>query len=596
MNAPAQETLRAPRPTNPLAPYLVLAGLWLLTLTIVPPRGDFPLNDDWMYAKVVKHLVETGEYQSNPYIDPTFILQAYWGAGFVKIFGFSFETLRASSLLLALIAIWAAHWCAREAGLNARWALLVAIAVLVNPLFLNLSNTFMTDVPFLALCTLSAAAYLRGFNTHRARWIAVATCIIAAAYFVRQFAVVLMLAAAIALLHPIQMPPRTRAKFWAVFVSILIVFAALRTVIPTGGLGLGGAWDWARLGDTWFQRALEILRYLTLAYSYLSVFLAPIAVAWAMSLRRSTEPAAQIDAGDETGNSTTQSIIARRFSPRATLLVAALSLFIAWLIIPQWPHRLPGVGNLLVDLGVGPLLMPGMLDGTTIMAGTRIGAGPWRVITALAFVGAGAITALLIRTNLRALMPAALREPGRRTDFFLALWSLGMLLMLAMPPVAARFDRYFLTALIPTSILTVRWIAARASGPAIAAYVTAAALHIFSLACLQDYLAWNTARWEGLASLQRDHQIPLDQINGGYEFNGWYHSDHFAEESRRAGVKVFGPRSWWTLEDNYRVSLRTDKHFEVIGTKPYFSWLGMRRHEMLMLKRIAPDEDSELFN
>ena len=149
------------RPGNPLAPYLGLAGLWLVLIAVVPPRADFPLNDDWIYAKVVHHLVETGQYESNPYGDPTFILQAYWGAAFVKLFGFSFDTLRISTLVLGLVAVWSACWCAVEAGLSRRWAFFCGLILLVNPVFMNLSYTFMTDVPLIALSGVAIAGFLR---------------------------------------------------------------------------------------------------------------------------------------------------------------------------------------------------------------------------------------------------------------------------------------------------------------------------------------------------------------------------------------------------------------------------------------------------
>ncbi len=636
MNAPAPASSRT---ANPLAPYLALAALWLLTITIVPPRGNFPLNDDWMYAKVVQNLVDTGRYEANPYIDPTFILQAYWGAAFVKILGFSFEALRISTLVLALAALWAAHWCAREAGLNTRWAFLVALTLMVNPLFLNLSYTFMTDVPFIALTTLSAAAFLRGLRTQHAIWITVGSGVAVCAFFIRQFGVlvpVAFLPALISFRASAQKGPRVigLASPVVAFIAPWLIAAALYNLLPIGGLGASSGWDWTTLGESLFARVLEILRHLGLAFTYLTILCAPIAIASLASLlsRRSASPAAWAMNHPPLGSSTpchseqseespprpasetTPKPSLRGGPPPAayvrdeaipggparhsqlsrgpilrTAVLAALALLIAWLIIPEWPHRLPNLGNLLLDLGVGPLLMPGMLDGYTIMAPVRLGAGPWWLITALAIPGAAALAALHLRASLGRLTRAAFRDATRRSELFLALWSLAMLLVLIMPPVLAQFDRYFVMAQVPATILAARWLAARSPQPARTAYIAAAAIHLFGLVCLQDYLAWNAARWKALDALHRGHAAPLDQINGGYEFNGWYHSDHFAEESRRTRKKVFGPLGWWTIEDNYRVSLRPGKHFQIIGTEPYFSWLGFQRREMLLLKRTEPD-------
>jgi len=567
LNAPLPIVPR--RPAGPLAPYMALAALWLLTISIVPPRGDFPLNDDWMYAKVVKNIVETGHYEANPYVDPTFILQAYWGAAFVKVFGFSFETLRISTLVLGLVALWSAHWAAREAGLMPRWAFLVALSLMVNPLFLNLSYTFMTDVPFITLTTLSAAAFLRALRTQRLAWIAAGSGIAAGAFFIRQFGVLVPMAFAPALFlapsRDVQDPPPTRlAASIGVFIAPWVIAIGLYSLLPVGGLGASTGWDWSALGESLPARAAEILRHLGLAFTYLALFGAPIVVA------------------------AIRGLVFRRSASRVALLLG-LSALIAWLIIPEWPHRLPNLGNLLLDLGVGPLLMPGMLDGDTIMAPLRMGAVPWWLITTFAIIGASALTALHFSAGVRVFTPAVLRDPGRRAEFFLALWSLGMLLVLIMPPVLARFDRYFVMAQVPAAILAARWIAARDLGPARASYVAAAAMYLFGVVCLQDYLAWNAARWKSFNALQHEHAASVEEINGGYEFNGWHHSDLFADESRRMQKKVFGPFGWWIRGDTYRVSMRETKRFQVIGREPYFSWLGFQRREMLILKRIEPE-------
>ena len=133
--------------------FFPLAALMLITVALVPPRGDFPLNDDWIYAKTVEGILETGTYEANPYGDPTLIAQAYWGALFCDLFGYSYPVLRVSTLVLCLLGAWAAAHCARACGLPYGAALLSGGIFIANPFVLNLSYTFMTDVPFLALST-----------------------------------------------------------------------------------------------------------------------------------------------------------------------------------------------------------------------------------------------------------------------------------------------------------------------------------------------------------------------------------------------------------------------------------------------------------
>ena len=79
------------------------------------------------------------------------------GRGWSLVFGFSFGTLRLSTLVLAAVGGGALYYPARARGVAAGGAARRA-DVAANPAFLLLSSSFMTDVPFvaftlLALCT-----------------------------------------------------------------------------------------------------------------------------------------------------------------------------------------------------------------------------------------------------------------------------------------------------------------------------------------------------------------------------------------------------------------------------------------------------------
>lgn len=567
---------------------MALAGIWLLTLTIVPPRGDFPLNDDFMYAKVVKHLMETGEYQPTPYADPTFILQAYWGAAFVKLLGFSFETLRISTLVLALVAVWAAHWAAREAGLTTRWAFLVALTLLVNPLFLNLSYTFMTDVPFLALCILSGAAYLRHIRLKSFKWLIIGCSIMLAAFLIRQFSLVIHLAFFSTLLMYPYASFRKTWKYLVCQLAPMLIVMLFYEMFPLVGLSPTENLDWNVLGTTWTARAAMVVQHLSVSFVYVALFTLPVGCAWFSVLlqRRMTDR----------WDASVRWPFLFRDSTVHSIPVIALCVIISLFLNSEWPYRLPNFGNMLYDLGTGPLLLPGIVNGTNLAAPVQIGAGAWWVITAAAILWAGGMAAIHARDAAGIFIYSRFHDPNRRRELFLSLWSLGMLLILITPPVLARFDRYFVAALVPASILAACWFAVRLPRPAHMTFIVAGLCWIFSVVCLQDYFAWNAARWKGLTALQRDHAAPIEQINGGYEFNGWFHSDFYAEESRKTGKKIFGPQGWWIRGDEYRVSLRPNKRFEVIGTEPYFSWLGWKQREILLLKRTEPDANSDLFH
>src|SRR5579883_1112205 len=81
----------------------LLAVIWLLMLCVVNPLQDFPLNDDWMYSRTVLSIVKDWNYHVADIYSPILVSQAYWGALFCYIFGFSFITLRVSVIVLAVV-------------------------------------------------------------------------------------------------------------------------------------------------------------------------------------------------------------------------------------------------------------------------------------------------------------------------------------------------------------------------------------------------------------------------------------------------------------------------------------------------------------
>src|SRR5215470_1669620 len=90
---------------NLLIDILFLAGTYVVSILIVNPIGDFPLNDDWCFARAVQGLLDHGDWRPIGFTGMSLITQAVWGTIFCILTGFSFNALRASTLTLALIGI-----------------------------------------------------------------------------------------------------------------------------------------------------------------------------------------------------------------------------------------------------------------------------------------------------------------------------------------------------------------------------------------------------------------------------------------------------------------------------------------------------------
>ena len=122
--------------------------------------------DDWVYAQQVQDLMTGGRLHA-PVSSENFLLpQIAWAALFSLPGGFSFEALRASTLVTAVFGTAAMYLLLAEVAASRRMALFGAFIVGANPLFVSLAFTFMSDVPTIALCVAALWAFARGERLH----------------------------------------------------------------------------------------------------------------------------------------------------------------------------------------------------------------------------------------------------------------------------------------------------------------------------------------------------------------------------------------------------------------------------------------------
>src|SRR4051794_4010745 len=136
----------------------------------------------------------TGDYRLDQWVAANMPAQAYWGDLFAQVLGYSFATLRLSTLVLAFFGLLACYGLARSCGLSHSAAGLLTLVLLVSPVLFRLSFTFMTDVPFLALLLLALYTYAQALRQHNVYWAVAGSLAAAATILIRQFGVVLPLA------------------------------------------------------------------------------------------------------------------------------------------------------------------------------------------------------------------------------------------------------------------------------------------------------------------------------------------------------------------------------------------------------------------
>ncbi len=137
------------------------AGAVLAAIALSIPIAESGVNDDWSYTRTALDLAQTGHLRYNGWSVALLGAQAYWGALFIKLFGFSFLAVRLSVAPLAGACEALLYVLHRRAGLPAGLAIFGALAVALSPIFIPNAASFMTEIPALFLFLASIYGYVR---------------------------------------------------------------------------------------------------------------------------------------------------------------------------------------------------------------------------------------------------------------------------------------------------------------------------------------------------------------------------------------------------------------------------------------------------
>ena len=176
-----------------------LVVVYVIFMGLVSPQREFPLNDDWAYYQMLQHLLKTGEFQMSQWAATALVFQTYLAGGLAALTGgFSFTGARLLTLLVSYLGCLALYDLLLQLSISRRGALLGALALAVNPLYI-FDYTFMSDVYFLTLSMLSLAFYVRGVQRGAGWPLLLGSLLAVAAFLTRQIGVALPAGALLAL-------------------------------------------------------------------------------------------------------------------------------------------------------------------------------------------------------------------------------------------------------------------------------------------------------------------------------------------------------------------------------------------------------------
>jgi 4-amino-4-deoxy-L-arabinose transferase-like glycosyltransferase len=146
-------------------PALFCAFAVLLCELIARPYSTMNICDDGPYILMARTLASTGHIVYNGWAAAMILTQLYLGAAFIKLFGFSFTTVRMSTLLIAMVTAFFLQRTLVRTNISERNATIGTLALVLSPLYLMLSVTFMSDITGLFAIVLCLYGCLRALQS-----------------------------------------------------------------------------------------------------------------------------------------------------------------------------------------------------------------------------------------------------------------------------------------------------------------------------------------------------------------------------------------------------------------------------------------------
>lgn len=508
-------------------PLVLITLAFGLLAVLIRPWGEFPLNDDWQYARVVWRLSQSGLYRVDVGIAPSLVLQAYLAAGVVAVLGFSHLLLRLLTMAAAVVMVWVIERILASVGARPSARAFACALLMTNPLFLSLAFSFMTDIHGYLLALFAVWAWFAAERRRLPRMgepvvdygaaLGVAA-LVGASFWIRQFCVLVFPALVLPRLLA-QLRARDLRGLWRSLPRLLMSGAVLAAIV-------GLYFPWAKSTQTYrteFGDHLKLLRQVDPRLWHLYAFEVLIYLT-AFSL-----PAFVLTRY-------------RRLRWHRLGLAAGALAALMWNIKPlqqrlaSFHHHvdLPYSANLISNIGVGPY---------TFSPGFTSGAGlphwlpqTWRLIE----------HALIVLAYLWALWwatPSHFSIRSRRLRHFAMTFALLALAAAVQAYQSEVLDRYYFPLVLalvllfgsmhfpspgpgPVSRHGRRWAWLRL----LVASLALLPMAWFSVAGVHDYFRWNEGRWALVTAAL--HVVEPNNLDGGFEVNGWLNFD-----SRRSGRK-----------------------------------------------------------
>jgi hypothetical protein len=581
---------------------LIPLGAYLALILVVQPWGNYPLNDDWIFARITKRFADTGKFVLDPDSEPSLIGQTLIATPVIRLLGFSHTSLRILTLVFGALILYLLWRLLGFAEVPPAVKTLTLLTIALNPLFASMSMSFMTEIYGYAFAMAAAVVWFWGRQRAEARaalelaskagppskkkdrrqpgesprieaplisWpAAIGTALAAgASFWIRQYCVLIYPAILGATLLRCALNGEwTRLKRSAaqMMASCAVVSFVVARYFPWAkSVARPKAAFFSYLGGVWSSSATEWFQALSrepgIVLTYMTAFFLPLLALSRMGRHRRSH------------------LLAMGAALVAVGLVAVAAIQGVVSKVPGtadiYHSIFPFSGNMIYNTGLGPLTLPDVfLMG--LPKYPKWPPGTWTFLQWV-FLAANALWAPAALDLLRTLRK---KENGHRSELFSFGWlfAVGTFAGIVLVRKVQVLDRYYLPtilglALVAGIAVSFLWRAISWRTGAIFAVVLAG-LGFFTAAGLHDYFRWNDARADMYNRLLAQGVFPVN-IDAGYEINGWFVYGTPAELSHCIGKCACASR-FYCLDDSYRIGMNLFGNYDLIDLRPIDYWLA----------------------
>jgi len=545
-----------------------LAGIWLLSVIVVNPAGEFPLADDWVYLDMLKLLHEKNILFYPNYLGSTVISQLAWALLWCKLFGYSIFVARVTSLVNSLLLILVLYFLLQKLTSNRNFSFFGTALFIFNPVFYVLSFTFMTEPSFCLVIAGCLAAAYASLKSYKWNWIFLLVFLCGVAVLIKQTALIIPISFLAIILFNRKIPGRL---FSGALLSLAVTAIAYTVLLYWINYTYGSS------GRFMNRMNHDVINYLKEGYHegfshqrenflnitmYCGLFMLPVLPILAIGSARIFENG---------------SFYRHRTKILATLILLA-SVFS---YLQTESLQLPNLDNIFYNTGLGPVVLRDTnilkMKPHSFIEATFF----WRSLSVLS-MATGLYLLVVLTFQCILSIKKSFRKEAEASDIFYQLLYCAAIIYIFLLVNEYIFDRYILllTLLIILMLgvsmkdllgsLKMKWYAL--------SLVILFPIVVFNVAATHDYLAWNRAKWDALNFLTERLKISPKEIDGGYEFNASRnYSDNYSIQENKSW--------WWVHDDKYLVTMNPIAGYQKFFDVQYYSWIKCRTFSIHVLKK-----------